>query len=85
MNFVTPQFNSLIHEPMLLQAQPSPTTGKFSFVANVNGRSSTLISETSDKNKEDFFEDINSSSFAFKPVAGLGSFPHGVSNKVGAE
>lgn len=68
-------------EPMLLQAQPSPTTGKFPFIPNGNGRSSTFMSEAPDKSKDNIFEDINTS-FAFKPVAESGSFSLGATNKV---
>ncbi|KAK9268880.1 hypothetical protein L1049_000645 [Liquidambar formosana] len=63
---------TLLDSPVFLSnslAQPSPTTGKFPFVPNGNTRSSTLISEASDRSKDNLFEDISSSSFAFKPVA----------------
>jgi WRKY transcription factor 2 len=71
-------------KPMLLQAHPSPTTGKFSFgnIPNANGRSSAFISEALDKSRDNFFEDINTSSFAFKPFGESGSFPLGTTNKV---
>ncbi|XP_050237779.1 probable WRKY transcription factor 2 [Mercurialis annua] len=62
---------TLLDSPVFLSnylAQPSPTTGKFSFVLNGNSKGSMLMSEPSDKNKENFFEDINDSSFAFKPI-----------------
>ncbi|XP_022733133.1 probable WRKY transcription factor 2 isoform X2 [Durio zibethinus] len=58
--FIT--FNSLNN-----QVHPSPTTGKFPFIPNGISRSS--ISESPDKSKDNYFEDINASAFAFKPVA----------------
>lgn len=54
--------------PISLQVQPSPTTGKIPFAPSSNSRGSTLITESSDKSRS-FFEDIGSSSFAFKPIA----------------
>ncbi|KAF4347601.1 hypothetical protein F8388_024395 [Cannabis sativa] len=67
---------TLLDSPVFLSnslAQPSPTTGKFPFASsNGNTRSSTLIMEASDRNKESFFEDINAGSFAFKPVPNSG-------------
>lgn len=73
----------LISDPILLQAQPSPTTGKFSFLPNGNDRSSTLTSEVLDKNKDNFFEDIGASSFAFKPIVESNpSFFLGATNRV---
>ncbi|XP_076942560.1 putative WRKY transcription factor 2 [Bidens hawaiensis] len=57
---------SLLDSPVFLSnslAQPSPTTGKFPFA----------------QNKDDSFEDFNTSSFAFKPV--LESTSVSVSNK----
>ncbi|XP_065863009.1 probable WRKY transcription factor 2 [Euphorbia lathyris] len=62
---------TLLDSPVFLSnslAQPSPTTGKFSFMLNPNSKSSTMASEPADKSKDNFFEDINDSSFAFKPV-----------------
>ncbi|PON47184.1 WRKY domain containing protein [Parasponia andersonii] len=67
---------TLLDSPVFLSnslAQPSPTTGKFPFFPNGNSKSSTLILEASDKNKNNFFEDINASSFAFKPVTNASS------------
>ncbi|KAF3453229.1 hypothetical protein FNV43_RR03669 [Rhamnella rubrinervis] len=67
---------TLLDSPVFLSnslAQPSPTTGKFPFVTNGNSRSSTVMLEAPDKSKDTFFEDINGSSFAFKPVAESGS------------
>ncbi|XP_021287557.1 probable WRKY transcription factor 2 isoform X2 [Herrania umbratica] len=61
---------TLLESPVFVSnslAQPSPTTGKFPFIPNGNGRSS--ISEPSDRSKDNYFEDINASSFAFKPFA----------------
>lgn len=62
---------TLLDSPVFLSnslAQPSPTTGKFSFVSS--GRSST---EAPDRNRDNLFEDMNTSSFAFKPAAELNS------------
>ncbi|CBI39865.3 unnamed protein product, partial [Vitis vinifera] len=67
---------TLLESPVFLStshAQPSPTTGKFPFIPNVNNRSSMLIPAAPDRSKEDLFEDFNTSSFAFKPVAESGS------------
>ncbi|XP_012081857.1 probable WRKY transcription factor 2 isoform X2 [Jatropha curcas] len=67
---------TLLDSPVLLSnslAQPSPTTGKFSFIPNGNSKISTLVSEPGDKSKDNFFEDINASSFAFKPIPDSGS------------
>ncbi|KAJ6422922.1 hypothetical protein OIU84_023959 [Salix udensis] len=66
---------TLLESPVFLSnlAQPSPTTGKFSFFPNGSSKSSTVGSELPDKSKETFFEDINSSSFAFKPLGESGS------------
>lgn len=67
----------------IAQAQPSPTTGKFSFVTNGNSKNSTVVSESVDKGKDNFFEDFNASSFAFKPVPDSGSsFFLGATSKV---
>ncbi|KAA8527138.1 hypothetical protein F0562_008633 [Nyssa sinensis] len=63
---------TLLDSPVFLSnslVQPSPTTGKFLFAPNGNSRSSSFIAEAFDKSKDNFFEDINTSSFAFKPVA----------------
>ncbi|OMO83839.1 DNA-binding WRKY [Corchorus capsularis] len=60
---------TLLESPVFVSnslAQPSPTTGKFPFIPN-GGRSFT--SESPDKSKDNYFEDINPPSFAFKPVA----------------
>ncbi|KAG5550889.1 hypothetical protein RHGRI_009356 [Rhododendron griersonianum] len=62
---------SLLESPVFLAnslVQPSPTTGKIPFAPGSSSRSSTLITESSDKSRN-FFEDISSSSFAFKPIA----------------
>ncbi|KAJ4725446.1 WRKY transcription factor [Melia azedarach] len=74
---------TLLESPVFLSnslAQPSPTTGKFPFIPNGNGRNSTFMSEAPDKSKDNIFEDINTS-FAFKPVAESGSFSLGATNK----
>ncbi|KAJ6724053.1 WRKY TRANSCRIPTION FACTOR PROTEIN 1-RELATED [Salix viminalis] len=54
-------------------AQPSPTTGKFSFFPNGNIKNSTVGSDPPDKSKETFFDSTDSSSFAFKPMGESGS------------
>nr|AFX83941.1 WRKY super family protein [Hevea brasiliensis] len=67
---------TLLDSPVFLSnslAQPSPTTGKFSFVTNGNSKNSTVASEPVDKSKDNFIKDINASSFAFKPVPDSGS------------
>lgn len=72
-----------VSEPVALQVQPSPTTGKFSLVPNGDSRSLTLISEAPDRSKDNPFEDINTSSFAFKPITEpASSFFFGASSKV---
>ncbi|KAA8523481.1 hypothetical protein F0562_009904 [Nyssa sinensis] len=63
---------TLLESPVFLSnslVQPSPTTGKFPFAPNGSRRSSTLTTEASDKSRDNFFEDANISSFAFKPIA----------------
>lgn len=66
-----------------LQVLPSPTTGKFSFAPSGDYRDSTLMIGDSDKGKENNFEDINASSFAFKPITENASFPYlNATNKV---
>jgi len=58
---------TLLESPVFLSnslVQPSPTTGKILFAPSSNSR----ITESSDKIRS-FFEDIGSSSFAFKPIA----------------
>uniref|UniRef100_A0A2P2MV59 Putative WRKY transcription factor 2 isoform X2 n=1 Tax=Rhizophora mucronata TaxID=61149 RepID=A0A2P2MV59_RHIMU len=67
---------TLLDSPVFVSnslAQPSPTTGKFSFLPSSNSKISALVSEPPDKGKDSFFDDINTSSFAFKPVAESGS------------
>ncbi|XP_044508836.1 probable WRKY transcription factor 2 isoform X2 [Mangifera indica] len=74
---------TLLDSPVFLSnalAQPSPTTGKFPFVPNGNGKS-LFISEAPDKSKDNFFENINASTFAFKPTAEAASFSLGAPNK----
>ncbi|GMJ01462.1 WRKY DNA-binding protein 2, ARABIDOPSIS THALIANA WRKY DNA-BINDING PROTEIN 2 [Hibiscus trionum] len=59
---------TLLESPVFVSnslAQPSPTTGKFPFIPNVNDRSCNP--ESYDKS-ENYFEDINAT-FAFKPAA----------------
>ncbi|KAJ8765132.1 hypothetical protein K2173_010621 [Erythroxylum novogranatense] len=77
---------TLLESPVFLSnslAQPSPTTGKFSFLPYGSSKSSGLISEPPDKSKECFFEDFNTSSFAFKPVVeSNSSFFIGASSKI---
>ncbi|KAL8046195.1 hypothetical protein ABFX02_08G162000 [Erythranthe guttata] len=68
--------NSLLVGYLYLQAQPSPTTGKFAFAPpSGNYWGSTLLTgEGSSKaNKNNNFED--NQSFAFKPIQESGSFP----------
>jgi WRKY transcription factor 2 len=73
----------LLSQSVALQAHPSPTTGKFPFIPNGDSRSMTFISEAPDRSKDDLFEDINNTSFAFRPVAEPGSsFFFGASSKV---
>lgn len=70
-------------ELVALQVLPSPTTGKFSFVPSGEYRDSTLTACNSDKGKENNFEDISASSFAFKPINESASFPYfNAANKV---
>ncbi|PPR98382.1 hypothetical protein GOBAR_AA22267 [Gossypium barbadense] len=75
---------TLLESPVFVSnslAQPSPTTGKFSFIPNVNDRS--CIPESRDKSEDNYFEDINASSFAFKPIAeSNSSFLLGAMSKV---
>ncbi|XP_059442618.1 probable WRKY transcription factor 2 [Corylus avellana] len=77
---------TLLDSPVFLSnslAQPSPTTGKFPFISNGDSRSMTLISGAPDRSKDDLFEDINNTSFAFRPVAEPGSsFFFGASSKM---
>ncbi|KAJ6417530.1 hypothetical protein OIU84_003287 [Salix udensis] len=66
---------TLLESPVFLSnlAQPSPTTGKFSFFPNGNIKNSTVGSDPPDKSKETFFDSTDSSSFAFKPMGESGS------------
>ncbi|KAF5479150.1 hypothetical protein F2P56_005646 [Juglans regia] len=77
---------TLLDSPVFLSnslVQPSPTTGKFSLVPNGDSRSLTLISEAPDRSKDNPFEDINTSSFAFKPITEpASSFFFGASSKI---
>ncbi|CAI9787833.1 unnamed protein product [Fraxinus pennsylvanica] len=77
---------SLLESPIFLAnnslVQPSPTTGKFSFLPSNIGNS-MLMAGNSDKGKENTFEDVNASSFAFQPVMESGhSFNFGAASKV---
>ncbi|KAI7757263.1 hypothetical protein M8C21_032254 [Ambrosia artemisiifolia] len=47
--------------------QPSPTTGKFQFASNDNSNG--------DRNKDNFFEESNNTSFAFKPFPDSAPLP----------
>ncbi|KAL8469531.1 hypothetical protein ACS0TY_032396 [Phlomoides rotata] len=70
---------TLLESPVFLSnslAQPSPTTGKFFLGASGNYQDSTLMIANPDKGKENNSEDINASSFAFKPIPNSASFPY---------
>ncbi|KAJ7963471.1 WRKY transcription factor [Quillaja saponaria] len=77
---------TLLDSPVFLSnslAQPSPTTGKFPFISNGTFRCSALTSEDLDQNTDISFDDMNSSSFAFKPATESGSpFFLGASSKI---
>ncbi|KAK7322408.1 hypothetical protein VNO77_25787 [Canavalia gladiata] len=67
---------TLLDSPVFLAnslAQPSPTTGKFPFMPNGNMRNSELSADAPEKCKDNGFDDIYASSFAFKPTADSGS------------
>ncbi|KAI3456732.1 hypothetical protein Pfo_013395 [Paulownia fortunei] len=69
---------TLLDSPVFLSNSlvlPSPTTGKFLFAPAGSNRDSTLMTGDSDKGKENTFEDVDDSSFAFKTVAESASFP----------
>ncbi|XP_011000390.1 PREDICTED: probable WRKY transcription factor 2 isoform X2 [Populus euphratica] len=79
---------TLLESPVFLSnlAQPSPTTGKFSFFPNGNTKNSAVGSDPPDKSKGTFFDNIDSSSFAFKPMGESGSrFLGGTSKSHGVE
>ncbi|XP_022871426.1 probable WRKY transcription factor 2 isoform X1 [Olea europaea var. sylvestris] len=61
---------SLLESPVFLAnnslVQPSPTTGKFSFLPNMGN--SMLMTGNPEKGKENTFEDVIASSFAFHPI-----------------
>ncbi|CAN8301721.1 unnamed protein product [Cochlearia groenlandica] len=60
---------TLLESPVFLSnplAQPSPTTGKFPFLPGVNGNA--LFYPSSDKAKDEFFDDIGAS-FTFHPLS----------------
>ncbi|XP_054797920.1 probable WRKY transcription factor 2 [Prosopis cineraria] len=76
---------SLLESPVFLSnslAQPSPTTGKFPFIANGNFRGSEPNSGSPEKSKDNDFDDIYASSFAFKTTTDLGSFYNDASTKI---
>ncbi|KAF8414338.1 hypothetical protein HHK36_002339 [Tetracentron sinense] len=77
---------TLLDSPVFLSnslAQPSPTTGKFPLDLKCSSRSSMLISEAPDRSKDNLVEDVNTSSFAFKPIMeSRSSFFPGAANKV---
>lgn len=73
---------SFMESPVFLSnssVQPSPTTGKFQFVpngnGNGNGRSSMMFLDSSNKIKDNYFEDTNATSFAFKPFPDSAPIP----------
>ncbi|KAL3508296.1 hypothetical protein ACH5RR_027697 [Cinchona calisaya] len=62
---------TLLDSPVFLTNaldQPSPTTGKFGFLPSGCSRNSRVMTEFPDKGTENSFENMNSSSFAFKPI-----------------
>ncbi|XP_052178880.1 probable WRKY transcription factor 2 [Diospyros lotus] len=77
---------TLLESPVFLSnslVQPSPTTGKFPFAPSGDSKNPTLSTEATDKTKHNFFDSVNSSSFAFKPVAESGpSLFLGSANKI---
>ncbi|KAL2473186.1 putative WRKY transcription factor 2 [Forsythia ovata] len=77
---------TLLDSPVFLSnslVMPSPTTGKFSFAPNGSSRNSTLMTNNPYKGKVNLFEEIDASSFAFKPVMESGSSLYsGASSKV---
>ncbi|CAI9088103.1 OLC1v1022343C1 [Oldenlandia corymbosa var. corymbosa] len=77
---------TLLDSPVFLSnalVQSSPTTGKFGFLPNFSGQNPSLM-EFSDKVKDsNFYENLNSASFAFKPIPNSGPpFQFNGSNKV---
>ncbi|CAJ2638594.1 unnamed protein product [Trifolium pratense] len=77
---------TLLDSPVFLVnslAQPSPTTGKFPFVSNGNIHCTDLSSDVQEKSKQNGFNDIYASSFAFKPTTDSGpSFYHGAGRNI---
>ncbi|KAI4307527.1 hypothetical protein L6164_030704 [Bauhinia variegata] len=77
---------TLLDSPVFLSnslAQPSPTTGKFPFISNGNIWGVELSSDAPKKCKDNGFDDIYISSFAFKPTTDLGSsLYHGAERKM---
>ncbi|KAL3503703.1 hypothetical protein ACH5RR_038152 [Cinchona calisaya] len=76
---------TLLDSPVFLSnslVQPSPTTGKFGFLRGGSSQNLTT-SEFSDRSKENYFENVNSSSFAFRPIPESGpSSLFGPSNRL---
>lgn len=77
---------TLLDSPVFVSnslVQPSPTTGKFPFASSGSSRSSSMVTEFTDKNKDNFFGNMNSSSFAFRttPESGPSLF-FSTSNRV---
>ncbi|KAL1292545.1 hypothetical protein AAHE18_19G004000 [Arachis hypogaea] len=72
---------TLLDSPVFLTnslAQPSPTTGKFPFISNGN-----ISSNAPERCKDNSFDDIYASSFAFKPTTDFGSsFYQGAARKM---
>ncbi|KAF7833852.1 putative WRKY transcription factor 2 [Senna tora] len=76
---------TLLDSPVFLSnslAQPSPTTGKFPFISGGNFRCLESNSGAPEKTKDNDFDDIYSSSFAFRTTTDLGSFFHGATGKM---
>ncbi|XP_027127653.2 probable WRKY transcription factor 2 isoform X1 [Coffea eugenioides] len=76
---------TLLDSPVFLTnslVQPSPTTGKLGFLMSGSSRNAT-VTEFPDKSKENCFQNVNTSSFAFRPI--LESGPplfFGASNRI---
>lgn len=70
----------LCHYP-ILQAQPSPTTGKFALeqLGNTSGGS---VSAATDKSRYNSAADVASESFVFKPRGELSSYISNAKNNV---
>lgn len=64
-----------------MQTQASPTTGKYPFFPDGNLRGTVMVSNG--QSKEDFFDDVDGSAFAFKPHPEQSfNFSLGTSSKV---